>query len=134
MELVGNNFINCRSYFWNGFQILGKGTRGTGNQRKNQEHPGYSIVKISQNREESKRFKETCHSESSEISPTVTCMKNMEGSVQENETHKLLFDFDIQTDHLVLGRRPDLIIKKTKKKQKKKLANLWTLLPRLIIE
>ena len=28
--------------------------------------------------------------------------------VLENDTHKLLWDFDIQTDHLILARRPDL--------------------------
>ena len=31
-------------------------------------------------------------------------------SVLENETPKLLWDFEIQTDHLILPRRPDLII------------------------
>ena len=31
-------------------------------------------------------------------------------SVQENETHKLLWDFDIETYHLISARRPDLII------------------------
>ena len=35
--------------------------------------------------------------------------------VLENETHKLLWDFDIQTDHLILARRPDLIIINKKK-------------------
>ena len=42
--------------------------------------------------------------------------------VLENYTHKLLWDFDIHTDHLISARRPDLIImnkKKNKKKQKK---------------
>ena len=29
--------------------------------------------------------------------------------VQENDTHKLLWDFEIQTDHLISARRPDLI-------------------------
>ena len=31
-------------------------------------------------------------------------------SVQESDTHKLLWDFDIQTDHLISARRPDFII------------------------
>ena len=31
-------------------------------------------------------------------------------SVLENDTHKLLWEFDIQTDHLISARRPDLII------------------------
>ncbi len=30
--------------------------------------------------------------------------------VQEKDTHKLLMDFDIQTDRLILARKPDLII------------------------
>ena len=30
-------------------------------------------------------------------------------------THKLLWDFDVQTDHLILARRPDLIIINKKK-------------------
>ena len=35
--------------------------------------------------------------------------------VLENETHKLLWDFDIQTDHLISARRPDLKIINNKK-------------------
>ena len=31
-------------------------------------------------------------------------------SVQENETHKILWDFKIQKDHLILARQPDLAI------------------------
>ena len=37
--------------------------------------------------------------------------------VLENETHKLLWDFDIHTDHLISARRPDLIIINKKKKR-----------------
>ena len=41
--------------------------------------------------------------------------------VIENATHKLLWDFNIQTDHLIPARRPGLIIiKKKRKKEKKK--------------
>ena len=36
--------------------------------------------------------------------------------VLENDTHKFLWDFDIQTDHLMSARRPDLIIINKKKK------------------
>ena len=36
--------------------------------------------------------------------------------VLENYTHKLLWDFNIQTHHLIPARRPDLIIiNKTKR-------------------
>ena len=40
-------------------------------------------------------------------------------SVLENDTHKLLWEFDIHTDHLTPARRPDLIIINNKKKKKK---------------
>ena len=40
-------------------------------------------------------------------------------SVVENEAHKVLWDFEIQTDHQILARRPDLIIIKKKKKKRK---------------
>ena len=40
--------------------------------------------------------------------------------VLENDSHKLLWDFNIQTDHLIPARRPDLIIINKKKKKKKK--------------
>ena len=36
--------------------------------------------------------------------------------VLENTTHKLLWDFNIQTDHLIPARRPDLIIINKKKR------------------
>ena len=36
-------------------------------------------------------------------------------SFKENNTHKLLLDFDMQTDHLISARRPDLIIIHKKK-------------------
>ena len=36
--------------------------------------------------------------------------------VLENDTRKLLWDFDIQTDHLIWARRTDLIIINNKKK------------------
>ena len=33
----------------------------------------------------------------------------------ENDTHKFLWDFDIQMDHLIPARRPDFIIINNKK-------------------
>ena len=36
--------------------------------------------------------------------------------VLENNTHKLLWDFDIHTDHLISARRPNLIIINKKKR------------------
>ena len=47
-------------------------------------------------------------------------------TVLENDTHKFLWDFDIQTDHLISARRPDRII--INKKKKREFAKLSTLL------
>ena len=38
--------------------------------------------------------------------------------VLENNTHKLLWDFDVHTDHLISARRPDFIIINKKKKKR----------------
>ena len=44
-------------------------------------------------------------------------------AVLENDTYKLLWDFDIQTDHLISARKPDLIIINKKKKKEENLQN-----------
>ena len=49
----------------------------------------------------------------------------------ENDTHKLLGDFAIQTDHLISARKPDLIIINNKKRE---FAKLSILLSRLTKE
>ena len=51
--------------------------------------------------------------------------------VLENDIHKLLWDFNIQTDHLIPDRRPDLIIIHKKRSEFSKLS---TLLSRLTTE
>ena len=62
------------------------------------------------------------------------CMHNP-APFLENDIHKLIWDFDIQTDHLISARRPDIIrINKKKKKKETKSAKLSILLFRLIIE
>ena len=43
--------------------------------------------------------------------------------VLENDLHKLLWDYDIQTDHLIPARRPDLIIISKKKKRTCKIVD-----------
>ena len=53
-------------------------------------------------------------------------------AVLENDTHKLLWDFDIQTDHQISAGRPDLIIINNKKKIES--TKLSTLLSRLTTE
>ena len=44
----------------------------------------------------------------------------------ENETHKILWDFEIQTNHLVLAKRPDQVI--IYKRRKKRELVQWILL------
>ena len=56
-------------------------------------------------------------------------MHNAE-SVLENERHKLLRDFVIKKDHLILTRTCN----NQQKKKRKELAELWTLLSWLTTE
>ena len=51
--------------------------------------------------------------------------------VLENDTHKLLWEFNIHTDHLISARRPDITIINNEKRE---LAKLSTLLSRLTTE
>ena len=44
-------------------------------------------------------------------------------SVLENDTHKLLCDFNIQADHLIPARRPDLIMINKKKRRNCKIVD-----------
>ena len=43
--------------------------------------------------------------------------------VRENDAHKLLWEFDIQTDHLISARRPDLIRINKKEKRSCKIVD-----------
>ena len=47
--------------------------------------------------------------------------------ILENDTHKLLWDFDIQMDHLISARRSDLIIIKKKKRKFAKIVDFAVL-------
>ena len=44
----------------------------------------------------------------------------------KNDTHKLLQDFNIQTDHLIPARRPDLMIINKKTKREFAKLSIWT--------
>ena len=83
--------------------------------------------------EESWRLEETCcHSDTSERPSANSDVKNTNNNnnnddnnnnnkhdpapVLENDTHKLPWDFNIQTYHLIPARRPDLIIINKKKR------------------
>ena len=67
-----------------------------------------------------RRILETCcYSDSSKIPSVIAGVKKS----NKNSTHKLLWDFNIQTEHLIPARRPNLIIINKKKKKKKKKRN-----------
>ena len=52
------------------------------------------------------------------------CYMHNPAPVLENDTHKLLWDFDIQTDHLISAKRPDLIIINEKRKENQQNCRL----------
>ena len=50
--------------------------------------------------------------------PTKKWYMHNPAAALENDTHKLLCNFDIQTDHQISARRPNLIIINNKKKKR----------------
>ena len=62
-----------------------------------------------------------CHSNSSERPSANADVKNSNGdNNNNNETHKILCDFEIQTDNLIPARLPELVIVNEQEKKKKK--------------
>ena len=124
-----------------GPQKLDEGTRKAGNLWTCRDHPNYSIIKIPQNtkkrpgdlrRPAVTQTPVSNHQLTLKPKTLKECKNNnntnkryMHNSapVLENDTHKLLWDFSIHTDHLILVRRPDLIIINKKKKKKENLQN-----------
>ena len=45
-------------------------------------------------------------------------------SIRENKIHKILWDFETQTDYQISAIRPDLVIVNKKGKKKRKKENL----------
>ena len=46
-------------------------------------------------------------------------------AVLENDTHKILWDFEIQTEHLISTRRPDLLKINEKKENLQNCRLCW---------
>ena len=59
-----------------------------------------------------------------ELDHTNKWYRHNSESVLEYETHEILWDFEIKTDHLISAKRQDLVIINKKKKKKKKKENL----------
>ena len=105
-----------------------KGTGGLGSRRTSGDHPNYSIVENGQNTEKSsgdlRRLAVTqtlvkIHQltligkilkEKIIIMIIIIIIMHHPAPVLENDTHKLLWDFDIHTDHLISARKLDFIV------------------------
>ena len=91
-------------------------------QRKNQDHPKHITAKISYNTEKSpgdlRRFAVTQTSlEGNQLLLVWKFPKEKDhNNDNNNETHKILWDFEIEADHLISARRPDLMIVNKEKK------------------
>ena len=104
-------------------------TGGVGNKSAREDHQNYNIIENDQNTEKSP-------GDLRRLTVTPTPMKDhlltlmwttlkestiiiiITRSFLENDSHKLLWSFNIQTDHLIPARRLDLIIIKKKKRKR----------------
>ena len=118
MEHEGDSDINCNWWTSNDPQRMAKGTGRLGNKRASGDHLDHGIIKINQN-------SETSPGDMRRLAVTQTPVRNYQlslvGKTLEKNTHKLLWDFNIHTDHQISARGPDLII--INKKKKKNLQN-----------
>ena len=124
MEHEGDNYTNCDRYFWCSNKSIIKVTGGLGSWRTSGDILNSSLLR---NARILRRVLETWGDLLSLKHQRKTisyrwCVKlwyvnNMHNPapVLENDSHKLLWDFNIQTDHLIPTRRPDLIIINKKK-------------------
>ena len=98
------------------------------------DHPSYNIIENRQNTEKSPGdLRRLAVAQTPDRPPVDADVKNSQGvnndnnnntnkrymhnaaPVLENDSHKLLWDFNIQMDQLIPARRPDLIIINNKK-------------------
>ena len=84
MEHEGGVATICNWHAYDGHQRANTGTGGFWNKSTSGKHLKYNIIQISQN--------------------------TKKRPILENETLKILWDFEIETDHLILARQPDFII------------------------
>ena len=80
-----------------------------GNKKTSANYPNYTIIKIGQNTQKSSgEFLRLAVTQTPEKNHQVILNNNNNNG--ENDTYKLLWSFDVRTDHLISARRPDLII------------------------
>ena len=96
----GDDKNNCNWRAWNRPQVFGKVTERDGIWRKHRDHPNYSIVEISQSTKKSPGNLRRLVTQTSVKDHQLTLM-------WKSEMHKLLWDFEIETDNLISARRPN---------------------------
>ena len=127
MDHEGDSETNGKWHTWKHPQRIGKGTGRLRNQRTSRDHPEYSIsrsarmlrrvLKICGDLLSLKDQRETISKRRCVNFQIIIIIMHNPAPVLENDTHKLLWDFDIQTDQVISTRRPDLIIINKKKKK-----------------
>ena len=115
MKQKSGGYTNCNGCSWYSYQRISTRTGELGDKRTNEDYPNYSITETGKNTEKSAGDLRRLAVSSGEPSGKVDV---------ENDSHKLLWDFNIQTDHLIPARRPDLIIINKKKKKKKRTCKI----------
>ena len=112
MKHESDGDTNCNWRTQHSHQRIGTRTERLRNKRLSRDHPNYSIIKTSRNTEKSP-------GDLRRLALTQTPVGNPRLTMEEKNSQKSkIWDFDIHTDHLILARRPDLIIINNKKKKR----------------
>ena len=119
MEHQSNDDINCNWCARYSHKKIGTGAGGLGNKMTSGDNPNYSIfLDRPDYYEESRRLEETCSHSDSSGKPSANAVLHISRSkkiiipksIVENETLNILWDFEIQTHHLILAGIPDLLL------------------------
>ena len=125
-EQKSNGDTDCKWRTWNNPWMFYEEVRRVGNRRTNRDQPNYSIVEIVQNTEKSpgdlRRLAVTYTPMKDHQQTLAWTLTNNNNTALGNETHKLLLDFEKQTDHLIVARRPDRVIINKQIKKKKRIC------------
>ena len=103
----------CQKIGWKGWKMQNKNNYNDNNNNNNNNNRHDWVGKVI-HWEMCKKFK---------FDHTNKWYMHYPAPVLENDTHKLQWDFDIHTDHLISAKRPDLIIINNKKKRICKIAH-----------
>ena len=110
----GDSDTNSVLWTWDNFQRIDKGTGRLRNKKKIEAIQTTSLLRSAKILEEFWKLEKSCSYPNSsgncQLIIEWKTLKEVKNNINDNinDTHKFLWDFDIQTDHLISAWSPDI--------------------------